>query len=94
VGYFIFLLPRPAFGNREARSAGCGDLSERISFMSRVFKKSIVRYLDAAGKQVPKGTLGSRTVKQKSAKWYGRVPGQSKPVPFCAIQKRRSDHAE
>jgi integrase len=51
--------------------------------MSRVFKKSIVRYLDARGRQVPKGTLGARKVKEKSAKWYGRPPGAPRPVPLC-----------
>jgi integrase/recombinase XerC len=52
--------------------------------MARVFKKSVVRYLDAAGKQVPKGTAGAKKHKEKSAKWYGRVPGAAKPVPLCA----------
>jgi hypothetical protein len=51
--------------------------------MPSVFKKSIVRYLDAEGRQVPKGTPGARRVKEKSAKWYGRVPGATKPVPLC-----------
>src|SRR5262249_46852916 len=51
--------------------------------MARVFKKHIVRYLDAEGRQVPKGTPGARKVSEKSAKWYGRVPGEAKPVPLC-----------
>jgi integrase len=51
--------------------------------MPRVFKKSIVRYIDADGRQVPKGTPGARKVKEKSAKWYGRVPGAAKPIPLC-----------
>ncbi len=51
--------------------------------MARVFKKSITRYLDAEGRQVPKGTPGARKVKEKSAKWYGRVPGAPRPVPLC-----------
>ena len=34
--------------------------------MSRVFKKSIVRYLNRDGKQVPKGTPGAKKVKEKS----------------------------
>src|SRR5262249_5171725 len=50
--------------------------------MPKVFKKSIVHYLDADGRQVPKGTPGARRVKEKSAKWYGRVPGNTKPVPL------------
>jgi hypothetical protein len=51
--------------------------------MARVFKKAITRYLDAEGRQVPKGTPGARRVKEKSAKWYGRVPGAPRPVPLC-----------
>jgi integrase len=51
--------------------------------MSRVFKKSITRYLDADGRQVSKGTPGARKVKEKSAKWYGRAPGAARPVPLC-----------
>src|SRR5437763_1340491 len=43
--------------------------------MARVFKKSITRYLDAGGRQVPKGTPGARKVREKSAKWYGRAHG-------------------
>jgi hypothetical protein len=50
--------------------------------MPNVFKKSIVRYLDVEGKQVPKGTPGARKHKEKSAKWYGRVPGSPRPVPL------------
>jgi len=50
----------------------------------RVFKKSIVRYLDADNRQVPKRTPGAKKVKEKSAKWYGRVPGNPQPVPLCA----------
>jgi integrase len=51
--------------------------------MARVFKKSITRYLDADGRQVPKGTPGARKVREKSAKWYGRVPGSPRPVPLA-----------
>jgi hypothetical protein len=51
--------------------------------MPNVFKKSITRYLDSDGRQVPKGTPGARKVKEKSAKWYGRVPDSLKPVPLA-----------
>jgi hypothetical protein len=51
--------------------------------MPSVFKKSITRYLDAEGRQVPKGTPGARKVREKSAKWYGRPPGATRPVPLC-----------
>jgi integrase len=49
----------------------------------KVFKKSITRYLDTDGRQVPKGTPGARQAREKSAKWYGRVPGAARPVPLC-----------
>src|SRR5690242_17752271 len=55
--------------------------------MASVFKKSVVRYLDAAGKQVPKGTPGAHKHKEKSTKWYGRVPGAPRPVPLSANKK-------
>jgi integrase len=55
--------------------------------MATVFKKSIVRYLDASGKQVKKGTPGAKKVKEKSSKWYGRVPSQPRPVPLSADKK-------
>ena len=51
--------------------------------MPKVFRKSITRYLDADGRQVSKGIPGARKVREKSAKWYGRPPGASKPVPLC-----------
>ncbi len=50
--------------------------------MANVRKKTITRYLDADGRQVPKGTPGARQIKEKSAKWYGWVDG--KLVPLCA----------
>jgi integrase len=50
--------------------------------MSRVFKKSIVRYLSRDGKQVPKGTPGAKKTKEKSTKWYGRVPGSPRAIPL------------
>ncbi len=50
--------------------------------MSSVFKKHITRYLDADGRQVPSDTPGARKVKELSAKWYGRVPGERRPVPL------------
>ena len=50
--------------------------------MAQVFKKIIVRHLDTEGRQVPKGTPDARRVKEKSAKWYGRIPGSEKPVPL------------
>ena len=50
--------------------------------MAKVFKKSITRYLDHAGRQVKKGTPGARKSREKSAKWYGRVPGDPRDVPL------------
>ena len=50
--------------------------------MAKVYKKTIVRYVDAAGKQVSKGTPGARKVALKSGKYYGTVPGSGKRVPL------------
>src|SRR5262249_52746415 len=67
---------RPATEREEVAARG-------VSIMPSVFKKSIIRYLDANVRQVPKGTADARKVKAKSSKWYGRVPGSAAPVPLC-----------
>jgi len=41
-----------------------------------VFKKIIIRYVDAQGHQVRKDTPGATKVQEFSRKYYGRVPGQ------------------
>ncbi len=51
--------------------------------MPSVYQKTIIRYVDANGRRVPKDTPGAHKVKEKSAKWYGRVPGEAKPRPLC-----------
>jgi integrase/recombinase XerC len=54
--------------------------------MAKPFRITIIRYLDADGRRVPKGTLGAKKVKEKSANYYGRVPdgrGGSEKVPLC-----------
>src|SRR5262245_41730454 len=33
-------------------------------------------------RKVPAGTPGAKKVTKKSSKWYGRVPGSTKPVPL------------
>ena len=40
--------------------------------MATLFKHRVTRYLDAKGKQVPKGTPGARKSRQISKSWYGR----------------------
>jgi integrase len=35
-------------------------------------------------RKVKAGTPGAKKVKKKSSKWYGRVPGSTKPVPLSA----------
>src|SRR5262245_33178754 len=35
-------------------------------------------------RKVPAGTPGARKVKKKSGKWYGRLPGSTRPVPLSA----------
>jgi integrase len=52
--------------------------------MANVFKKQIVRYLDADGRQVTKDTPGACRVEGLSSKYYGRVPGKPNPVPLCS----------
>jgi excisionase family DNA binding protein len=44
--------------------------------MASLVKPIIIRYLDATGRQVPKGTPGARPVKERAKKWYAQgVPG-------------------
>src|SRR5437660_2958 len=63
--------------------------------MSRPFRKSITRHIDAEGRQVPKGTPGARVVREKSAKWYGRTRGRPgsqaalHPAPRAALEPGR-----
>src|SRR4051794_30815709 len=33
-------------------------------------------------RKVPKGTPGAKKVTKKSGKWYGRLPGSTKPIPL------------
>jgi hypothetical protein len=35
-------------------------------------------------RKVPAGTPGAQKVKKKSTKWYGRVPGNPRPIPLSA----------
>src|SRR5690242_224376 len=35
-------------------------------------------------RKVKAGTPGAKKVKKKSSKWYGRVPGNPRPVPLSA----------
>ncbi len=69
--------------------------------MPSVFKKSITRYIDTEGRQVPKGTPGARKVREKSGKWYARIPGAPRPVPLSTnkavaeqMLRQRLDTAE
>jgi integrase len=54
--------------------------------MGSLLKPQIVRYLNADGKQVPKGTPGSRKVKEKARRWYGQfidADGKRRRVPLA-----------
>jgi integrase len=56
----------------------------------KLVKPIIVRYLDAAGRQVPKGTPGARQVREVAKKWYAvGVPGwpPGKRVPLARHKK-------
>ncbi len=50
-----------------------------------LLKPWIVRYLDADGRRVPKGTPGARRVRQRAKKWYAEysVNGRPRRVPLC-----------
>ncbi|MBL8796690.1 MAG: tyrosine-type recombinase/integrase [Planctomycetia bacterium] len=44
--------------------------------MAHLIRPWIVRYLNKAGRRVPKGTPGARVIRERSAKWYGQgIPG-------------------
>src|SRR4051794_40180151 len=54
--------------------------------MARLLKPWVTRYLDADGRQVPKGTPGARKVKERASKWYGQYvvqDGGRRRVPLC-----------
>ena len=54
--------------------------------MAGTYRPTIIRYLNAQGRQVPKGTPGARRVREKSKTFWGRVPdanGKSRGVPLC-----------
>ena len=48
-----------------------------------VFKKIIIRYVDAQGHYVRKDTPGATSVREFSRKYYGRVPGTVRLVPLA-----------
>src|SRR3712207_3079401 len=53
--------------------------------MASLLKPWIIRYLDADGRQVPKGTPGARKVKERTPKWYGQytdADGRRRRVPL------------
>lgn len=54
--------------------------------MAKLFKKTIVRYLDANGKRVAKDAPDARKVTEESSKWYGRISGKPDPVPLCSLK--------
>ena len=54
--------------------------------MANLLKLTFIRYVDAEGRRVPKGTPGARKVKEKSTKWFGQyrnADGDRKRVPLC-----------
>jgi integrase len=54
--------------------------------MASLFKPWIVRYLDAEGRQVKKGTKGAKKVRERASKWYGQFDqdGRRTRVPLCS----------
>ena len=54
--------------------------------MAGTYRPTIIRYLNAQGRQVRKGTPGAKRVREKSKTFWGRVPdanGRSHGVPLC-----------
>ena len=54
--------------------------------MAGTYRPTIIRYLNAQGRQVPKGTPGARRVREKSKTFWGRVPdanGKPRGVALC-----------
>ena len=52
--------------------------------MGDVFRQKIIRYVDANGKRVKRGTPGAKVVEEKSSKYYGEyrdANGQLQRVP-------------
>jgi integrase len=55
--------------------------------MASLLKPWVIRYLDAEGHQVPKGTPGARKVKERAKKWYAQYvdqDGRRKRTPLCS----------
>ncbi len=54
--------------------------------MAGTYRPTIIRYLNAQGKRVTKGTSGARRVREKSKTYWGRVAdasGKVRPVALC-----------
>src|SRR5262245_435312 len=67
--------------------AGPASPQKGASRVASLKRKTIIRYLDANGRRVPKGVPGARKVKRKSAKWYGSytdADGLPQCVPLSA----------
>ncbi|MCC6421691.1 MAG: tyrosine-type recombinase/integrase [Gemmataceae bacterium] len=43
-------------------------------------RKTVVRYYDADGRQVPKGAPGAKPRKEQSGTWYAKIDGRSVPL--------------
>ena len=54
--------------------------------MAGTYRPTIIRYLNAQGQQVRRGTPGTRRVREKSKTYWGRVAdasGKVRPVALC-----------
>ncbi len=54
--------------------------------MAGTYRPTIIRYLNAQGQRVEKGTPGARRVRVKSKTFWGRVPdasGRPRPISLC-----------
>lgn len=64
-----------------------GGVLRKVFNMAGTYRPTIIRYLNAQGRQVPKGTPGARRVREKSKTFGGRVPdanGNVRGVALCS----------
>ena len=57
--------------------------------MASLYRPTIIRYVDAAGKQVSKATPGARRIRKKSQTWWGRFRGGEGKVRRVSLSDDR-----
>ena len=57
--------------------------------MASLYRPTVIRYVNAQGRQVEKGTPGARRIREKSKTWRGRyraADGKPRTVSLCDDQ--------